>query len=89
MFWDRVSGFYDFFETVYNRKAYRGLGGRVAEEIDKNDIVLECACGTGAITRFLAPRCRKRMATDFSRGMLKHCAVAVITKSECTEPEES
>lgn len=74
MFWDKVSGFYDFFETVYNRKVYRGLGERVAEEIDKNDIVLECACGTGAITRFLAPRCKKLMATDFSKGMLKQTA---------------
>ena len=24
MFWDKVSGLYDFFETVYNGKVYRG-----------------------------------------------------------------
>lgn len=71
MFWDKVSGLYDFFETVYNGKVYRGLGKRVAEEIGPNDVVLECACGTGAISRYIAPKCRKLMATDFSVGMLK------------------
>ena len=33
MFWDKVSGVYDLFETLYNGKVYRGLGERVAEEI--------------------------------------------------------
>lgn len=71
MFWDKVSGVYDFAETVYNGKVYRGLGKRVAEEIEENDIVLECACGTGAISKFIAPKCKKLMATDFSVGMLR------------------
>lgn len=55
VFWDKVAGVYDIFETVYNGKVYRGLGERVAEEIGQNDIVLECACGTGAISRYIAP----------------------------------
>lgn len=71
MFWDKISGLYDFFETVYNGKVYRGLGERVAAEIGQDDIVLECACGTGAISRYIAPRCRHLIATDFSKGMLK------------------
>ncbi len=71
MFWDKVSGLYDLFETVYNGKVYRGLGERVAKEIEQNDIVLECACGTGAISRYIAPKCRRLIATDFSGGMLK------------------
>lgn len=74
MFGDKVSGFYDFFETIYNGKVYRGLGKRVAEEIGPNDVVLECACGTGAISRYIAPKCRRLMATDFSVGMLKQAA---------------
>lgn len=74
MFWDNVSGLYDFVETVYNGRVYRSLGERVAEEIEQNDIVLECACGTGAISRYLAPKCRLLIATDFSRGMLKQTA---------------
>lgn len=71
MFWDKVSGLYDFFETVYNGKVYRGLGKRVAEEIGENDIVLECACGTGAISRYIAPKCKQLVATDLSKGMLR------------------
>ena len=71
MFWDKVSGLYDFFETVYNGKVYRNLGERVAEEIERDDIVLECACGTGAISKYIAPKCKQLTATDFSNGMLK------------------
>lgn len=41
MFWDKVSNFYDLFETVYNGKVYRGLGEKVSEEIDENDVVLD------------------------------------------------
>lgn len=74
MFWDNVSGLYDLFETVYNGKVYRGLGRKVAEEIEPDDVVLECACGTGAISRIIAPKCRKLVATDFSVGMLKQTA---------------
>lgn len=74
MFWDKVSGLYDFFETLYNGRVYRGLGERVAKEIEPEDVVLECACGTGAISRYLAPQCRFLIATDFSKGMLKQTA---------------
>lgn len=74
MFWDKVSGVYDLFETVYNGKVYQGLGKKVAEIIGQNDIVLECACGTGAISKYIAPSCRQLIATDFSKGMLKQTA---------------
>ena len=74
MFWDKVSGLYDFFETAYNGKVNRNLGKKVAEEIEQNDIVLECACGTGAISKYIAPKCKQLIATDFSEGMLKQTA---------------
>lgn len=71
MFWDRISAFYDIFETVYNGKVYNELGKSVAKEIDQNDTVLECACGTGAISKYIAPRCKRLLATDFSYKMLE------------------
>lgn len=71
MFWDRVSPLYDLFETVYNGKVYKELGKKVSEEIERADTVLECACGTGAISRYIAPKCRRLVATDLSAGMLK------------------
>lgn len=74
MFWDKVSGLYDLFETIYNGKVFQNLGEKVSEEIDKNDVVLECACGTGAISECIAAKCKGLVATDFSEGMLKQTA---------------
>ena len=70
MVWDKVSGVYDFFETVYNGKVYNGTGVIAAEELEPRDRVLECACGTGAISVYLAPKCRSLTITDMSKGML-------------------
>ena len=74
MFWDRISPLYDLFENVYNHRVYAGTGRKVAEFIDSTDFVLECACGTGAITVCIAEKCRKLVATDFATGMLRQAA---------------
>ena len=71
MYWDRVAGFYDLFESVANKRVYEETGQRVAKEIDAGDTVLECACGTGAISMYIAPKCRHLTATDFSGKMLE------------------
>ncbi|MBR6107818.1 MAG: methyltransferase domain-containing protein [Oscillospiraceae bacterium] len=71
MFWDQVAGVYDLFEDMYNGRVYRGLGKQLAAIIAPDDIVLECACGTGAITTAIAPKCKKLVATDYSAGMLR------------------
>ena len=59
MFWNKISPVYDLFENVYNRKVYKGTGIKVAEFISMSDSVLECACGTGAITEEIAKRPRR------------------------------
>lgn len=74
MFWDYVSSLYDIVETVYNKRVYQGVGEYVAGLLDADDVVLECACGTGAISIPMAMKCRKLIATDFSSGMLKQTA---------------
>ena len=71
VFWDKISPLYDLFENVYNHKVYAGTGEKVAEFIDFSDDVLECACGTGAITICIAKRCKHLVATDYATGMLK------------------
>ncbi|MBQ8921246.1 MAG: class I SAM-dependent methyltransferase [Oscillospiraceae bacterium] len=76
MIWDTVSPVYDLFENVYNRKVYQNTGRYVAEEIGPDDLVLECACGTGAISRYIAPECKMLIATDLSDGMRKQTAKA-------------
>lgn len=74
MFWDKISPLYDLFERVYNGKVYHGTGEKVAEFIEPSDTVLECACGTGAISVSIAPKCRRLIATDFAAGMLRQAA---------------
>ena len=74
MFWDKISPLYDLFENVYNHKVYAGTGKKVADFIEPTDEVLECACGTGAITVCIAEKCRRLRATDFAPGMLKQAA---------------
>ena len=74
MFWDKISPLYDLFETVYNGKVYSGTGAKVAEFIEPSDTVLECACGTGAISIYIAAKCKNLIATDFAEGMLKQAS---------------
>lgn len=74
MFWDKAAGFYDLFENIYNGKVNRELVHVVAEEIESNDRVLECACGTGMISKGIAEKCKSLIATDYSDGMLKQAA---------------
>ena len=71
MFWDIAANFYDIFENYYNGEVNRKLALQVAEFIEKDDRVLECACGTGMITKAIAPKCRELIATDYSEGMLR------------------
>lgn len=71
MFWDRVAGVYDLFGNVYNGKVNRELCRLIVKSINKSDVVLECACGTGIISAAIAPVCNSLTATDFSEGMLK------------------
>ena len=81
VFWDMISGVYDLFEKIYNGRCYDGTGVRVAQEINRNDIVLECACGTGSISKPVAKKCRKLFATDMSVNMMKR---AQKNCRECT-----
>ena len=71
MIWDKVSPLYDFFETLINRRVYTGTGTRVAAYISEQDHVLECACGTGAISVPVARKCKTLTATDTAEGMLR------------------
>ena len=71
MFWDNVAWIYDIFANVINRKANKALCEAVEKLISPADDVLECACGTGLLTKVIAPRCKSLIATDFSEKMLK------------------
>ncbi|MBR2788504.1 MAG: methyltransferase domain-containing protein [Erysipelotrichaceae bacterium] len=78
MFWDQVAGVYDIFVNVINRKTHTQLKKIVADLIKPEDRVLECACGTGLLSKVIASRCRYLVATDLFEKMLektkKNCA---------------
>ena len=71
MIWDRVAPLYDVVVNTANRAVYAATGTAVTRLIHPGDTVLECACGTGAITAAIAPTCASVVATDYSEGMLK------------------
>ena len=70
MFWNNVSFIYDAFENAYNKKANNRAVEIVCSNIQKDDDVLECACGTGIFTVGIAPHCRSITATDYAPKML-------------------
>lgn len=91
MFWDKVAPLYELFENIYNGKVNRQLCIAVEQMIDEGDEVLECACGTGMLSRAIAKRASNLIATDFSEGMLqqarKKCALIpniTIDKADIT-----
>ena len=91
MFWDKISPLYDLFENIYNHNVYVGTGLMVEREIDYGDNVLECACGTGAISVYITKKSGHLVATDYSKGMLKQTAWklrhehnAIVRKADMT-----
>ncbi|MBE6062710.1 MAG: class I SAM-dependent methyltransferase [Clostridium butyricum] len=78
MFWDKAPGLYDIFKNLYNGEVNRRLVIAVSNMIESYERVLECACGTGMISKGICSRCKEFIATDFSDGMLrqveKNCA---------------
>ena len=84
MIWDRVAPLYDLAVNALNRRVYDGTGGAVARLIRPGDTVLECACGTGAISAAIAPACARVVATDYSEGMLKQARKKLAIHSNVT-----
>lgn len=58
-------------ENTFNGKVNRDIAEYVANQIDANDNVLECACGTGMFSLPIAKRCKRLTATDFADKMLR------------------
>ncbi len=74
MFWNKIARIYDLVEKIYNGKTNAATTDYVASLMDKDDVVIECACGTGMFSVKMAPGVRSLTATDFSDGMLKRTA---------------
>ena len=70
MIWDRVAGIYDLTSGRRNREVNDKMVHFIASKVKAEDVVLECACGTGLITQVIQPLCRQLIATDLSVNML-------------------
>lgn len=71
-FWDYTANIYDVFVYLINAKTHKILRKKVGSHILFSDIVLECACGTGMLTEVIAPKCKKLIATDLSKNMVRN-----------------
>lgn len=71
MFWNRISGIYDLIENTFNGKVNRDAVQYVASLVGSEDIVLECACGTGMFSVEVAKKCSQLTATDLGEKMLE------------------
>lgn len=77
MIWDRVAGIYDLTSGRRNREVNDKMVHFIASKVKAEDVVLECACGTGLITQVIQPLCRQLIATDLSVNML------ALTRKKC------
>ena len=71
MFWDKIACVYDVFANIINRETNIKLCNVVEGEISSTDDVLECACGTGLLTKAISEKCNSLIATDYSIKMLR------------------
>ena len=71
MFWDKIACVYDIFANIINRETNIKLCNVVDGEISSIDDVLECACGTGLLTKAISEKCNSLIATDYSIKMLR------------------
>ena len=71
MFWDKIACVYDVFANIINRETNIKLCNVVDCEISSTDDVLECACGTGLLTKAISEKCNSLIATDYSIKMLR------------------
>lgn len=79
MFWDKIAPLYPFYAKYINGAVNKQFVEFVASKINKEDIVLECACGSGMITEQVVRKCKHITATDYSDNMLNQ------TRKSCKE----
>jgi ubiquinone/menaquinone biosynthesis C-methylase UbiE len=82
-FWQRIAGLYTTFHEKTNRDIYDLLCRRISPHLTPDMHILELACGTGQMTRPLAPRVAAWEATDYADKMVretkKHVRLANVT----------
>ena len=68
-YWDKTAKLYTGFMSK-NDTAYDLLCDKISESLNKNQKVLELACGTGQLTFRLSEKAKSWIATDYSEAMV-------------------
>jgi len=77
-FWDRIAGVYDIAEA-FNGRVYNAMIRCVRQSVPKGARVLDCAAGTGALTKAAAEKADSVLCTDTSAAMLER------TRKKCAD----
>jgi len=54
MLWDKIAPLYPFYVKYINRNVNKQFVDFVTSKINEDDVILECACGSGMITKQVA-----------------------------------
>lgn len=69
-FWQRIAKLYTYFQEKGNEELYKTIYENIKPFFNKEQCVLELACGTGQLTRLLSDETDSWTATDFSEKMV-------------------
>lgn len=69
-FWERTAKLYTYFQEKGNEELYKTIYEKIKPFFNKEQCVLELACGTGQLTRLLSDETDSWTATDFSEKMV-------------------
>lgn len=69
-FWDRISGLYDFAESL-NGSVYRRMTANIEKLVPNGAKVLDCAAGTGQLSIAASKNADSVLCTDMSLKMLE------------------
>lgn len=69
-FWERTAKLYTYFQEKGNEELYKTIYEKIKPFFNKEQCVLELACGTGQLTRLLSDETNSWTVTDFSEKMV-------------------
>ncbi|RGD74455.1 class I SAM-dependent methyltransferase [Anaerofustis stercorihominis] len=69
-FWEKTAKLYTYFQEKGNEELYKTIYEKIKPFFNKEQRVLELACGTGQLTRLLSDETDSWTATDFSEKMV-------------------
>lgn len=76
-FWEKYAKLYKYVIEKTNQKLYKNICKEIIPKLNKDQKVLELACGSGQLTDVLASKVNTWIATDFSPNMVNETSKRV------------